>query len=68
MAKVLNRLDSDKMALDRLEWLARKMRHEPERCRITFETMAKFDEKGRVKRIDPAAHVAQPPDRPKWFG
>ena len=30
-AAVLNRLDSDRMALDRLERLARKMRREPER-------------------------------------
>ena len=65
-AKALNHLDSDKMALDRLERLARKMRREPERCRITFETMAKFDEKGRVKRVDPAAHAAHPPGKPKW--
>ena len=43
-----------------------QMRKDPERRRITFETMAKFEEKGRVVKVDPNEHANMPPDRPKW--
>ena len=54
------------MALDRLERLGRKMRRDPERCKVTFETMAKFDEKGRVKNVDPSTLANHPADKPQW--
>ena len=43
-AAQINDLDSGRMALDRLERLGRKLSRDPERCKVTFETMAKFDE------------------------
>ena len=65
-ARAINGLDSDQMAFDRLRRLGRKMQKDPERMRITFETMAKFDEKGRVKIVEPADNATWPLDRPKW--
>ena len=65
-AKVLNNLDAETMSSDRMHRLGRKMQHDPERRRITFETMRKFNEKGRVVQVDPKEHAATPPDRPKW--
>ena len=65
-ARVLNNLDSDAMAIDRLYRLKRTLSRDPERRRITFETMAKFEEKGRVVKVDPNEHANMPPDRPKW--
>ena len=65
-AAEINGLDSDQMAFDRLRRLGRKMLKDPERMRITFETMAKFDEKGRVKIVEPADNATWPRDRPKW--
>ena len=65
-AAKINKVDSGGMALDRLWRTGRQMRKDPERRRITFETMAKFDEKGRVVEVDPAEHEATPTDRPKW--
>ena len=64
-AKTLNDLASDEMALDRLFRLRRKMQRDPERRRIMFETVAKFEEKGRVVRIDPKDYAATPPGRPR---
>ena len=66
MACVLNNLDSDSMALDRLSRLKRTFSRDPERHQITFETMAKFEEKGRIVKVDPKEHANMPPDRPKW--
>ena len=65
-AEVLNDLDADTMAKDRLWRLKRTLNRDPERRRITFETMAKFKEKGRVRKVDPKLHANMPPDRPKW--
>ena len=65
-AKRINHLDSDGMALDRLKRLGRKMEKDPERARITFETMAKFHEKGRVKKVEPVDLENWPKDQPKW--
>ena len=42
------------------------MQRDPERRRITFETVAKFVEKGRVVRIDPKDYAATPSNRPRW--
>ena len=65
-ARKLNAVDSDSMALDRLRRTGRQMLRDPERCRITFETMAKFVEGGRVVEVDLEAHRNHPPDRPRW--
>ena len=65
-ADALNDLDAETMALDRLFRLKKQLMRDPERRRITFETMAKFWEKGRVRKIDPKVHANMPPDRPKW--
>ena len=65
-AAVLNSVDSDRMALDRLQGVERKMRRDPERCRITFETMAKFDQGGRVEKVSLEDHKNHPGDRPRW--
>ena len=54
-ARILNALDSDKMALDRLKRSAARLHRDPERRRITFETMQKFvDHRGR---IGPVIHL-----------
>ena len=65
-ADALNNLDAEAMALDRLFRLKRQLQKDPERRRITFETMAKFWEKGRVVKVDPKVHANMPSDRPKW--
>ena len=65
-ADALNELDSPTMALDRLHRTKRQLLKDPERRRITFETMAKFKEKGRVVKVDPDVHANMPPDRPRW--
>ena len=65
-AAKINHLDSDEMALDRLRRLGRKMQKDPERTRVTFETMAKFDKKGRVKDVEPADPSTWPKGKPKW--
>ena len=65
-AAAINGLDSNQMAFDRLQWLGRKMLKDPERSRITFKTMAKFDDKGRVRIVEPADAATWPKDKPTW--
>ena len=65
-AEKINKVDSSGMALDRLWRTGRQMSKDPARRKITFETIRKFDEGGRVVNVDPAEHEATPPDRPKW--
>ena len=65
-ARILNALDSDKMALDRLKRSANRLHRDPERRKITFETMRKFVDEGKVKPVDPAEHHKCPPHIPKW--
>ena len=52
-AKTLNRLNSSKMALDRLRRSAVRMRADPGRREATFAQMQKFVDEGRVRTVGP---------------
>ena len=65
-AAIVNALDSDRMAKDRLRRSVGKMRRDPERMAITFATMRKFDEEGYALDVDPRVHAECPPDEPRW--
>ena len=65
-AEIINGMDSDRMALDRLRRSVGKIRRDPERQAVTFATMRKFDEEGYAVNIDPRVHAACPPDEPRW--
>merc|ERR1711867_314251 len=65
-AKILNALDSGRMALDRLKRSTHRMRREPQRRQIIFDTVQKFVDEGRVVDVSPEEQFAVDPRKPRW--